>query len=413
MSSLQEKSKTEAYLVKKRSRCALPQVPITCSDRFIAAGPITNRGVRWLRGGVHSVDIGRENDMLDALRLLALVPFLTIVAGCATSERPPSAEIVMEEFRVASDPGIEIYVRNKHPSGMNRFSGGKTVLFVHGATYPSEAYFDLRVGGTSWMEYIARQGYDVYLLDVRGYGKSTRPPQMDKRPEDSPPFAGAAEAIRDVDAVVDFIRKRRGIDKLNLLGHSWGTAVFQNYTSRHNEKVDKLVLYAPVWIRQTPSLVQAGAGPLGAYRSVTMAQAKERWLTGVAEGKKADLIPPGWFEAWAAAMLASDPVGARQTPPVLRAPNGVVEDGLRNRATSQMDWNPEEIRVPVLLIKAEWDQDTPAYMAQALFPKLVNAPYKRYVELGEGTHSIVLEKNRMNLFREVQLFLDEKNERAE
>src|SRR5207344_3358648 len=100
-------------------------------------------------------------------------------------------------------------------------------------------------------------------------------------------------------------------------------------------------------------------------RSVNMAQAKERWLTGVAEGKKADLIPPGWFEAWAAATLASDPVGARQTPPVVRAPNGVVEDGLRSRATSQMDWNPEEIRVPVLLIKAEWDQDTPAYMAQS------------------------------------------------
>ena len=351
--------------------------------------------------------------MSGALRLLSAVLFFTVVAGCATSERQPGIEVVMEEFRVTSDPGIEIYVRNKHPSGMNRFSGSKTVLFVHGATYPSEAAFDLRLAGTSWMEYIARQGYDVYLLDVRGYGMSTRPPQMDKRPEENPPFGGAAEAVRDVDAVVDFIRKRRGIEKLNLLGWSWGTAVFQNYTSRHNQKVEKLVLYAPSWIRQTASLVQAGAGPLGAYRSVTMAQAKERWLTGVAEGKKADLIPPGWFEAWAAATLASDPVGAKQTPPVVRAPNGVVEDGIRSRARSEMDWNPEDIRVPVLLIKAEWDQDTPAYMAQTLFPKLINAPYKRYVELGEGTHSIIIEKNRMNLFREVQLFLDEKHERAE
>jgi hypothetical protein len=37
----------------------------------------------------------------------------------------------------------------------------------------------------------------------------------------------------------------------------------------------------------------------------------------------------------------------------------------------------------------------------------VNAPYKRYVEIGEGTHTVMMEKNRMNLFREVQLFLDE------
>ena len=49
-------------------------------------------------------------------------------------------------------------------------------------------------------------------------------------------------------------------------------------------------------------------------------------------------------------------------------------------------------------------------MAQELFAALVNAPYKRYVELGEGTHTIIMEKNRMNLFREVQLFLDEKHQ---
>ena len=185
----------------------------------------------------------------------------------------------------------------------------------------------------------------------------------------------------------------------------------QWYTSRNNEKVEKLVLYAPVWIRTTPSLVQAGAGPTPAYRTVRMDQAKGRWLTGVAPDKQAALIPPGWFEAWANATFATDAWGASQNPPVLRAPNGVVADGLRYWGNGVIPWKVEDIRVPVLLIKAEWDQDTPAYMAQALFPKLVNAPYKRYVELGEGTHSIIMERNRMDLFREVQLFLDESRTR--
>ena len=45
-------------------------------------------------------------------------------------------------------------------------------------------------------------------------------------------------------------------------------------------------------------------------------------------------------------------------------------------------------------------------MAQALFPLLVNAPLKQYLEIGEGTHSIMLERNRMQLFRAVQGFLD-------
>ena len=334
------------------------------------------------------------------------------LAGCASTGGAGGGGIVMEEFKVQSDPGIQIYVRNKRPAGMTTFSAAKTVLFVHGATYPAETAFDLKLDGISWMDYIAQHGYDVYLLDVRGYGNSTRPPAMDRPPSASAPFGGTEEAMRDVDAVVEFIRKRRGIDKVNLLAWSWGTAIMQWYTSLNSHKVEKLALYAPVWIRQTASLVQTGPGPTPAYRSVSMASAKARWLTGVPEHKKADLIPAGWFEAWSAATIASDPVGAKQNPPVLRAPNGVVADGLKYWGNGVIPWKAEDIRVPVLLIKAEWDQDTPAYMAQNLLPKLTGAPYKRYVELGEGTHTVVMEKNRMNLFREVQLFLDETHQPA-
>ena len=325
---------------------------------------------------------------------------------------PAQLEIVMEEFRVPSDPGIQVYVRNKRPAGMTQFSAAKTVIYIHGATYPAETAFDLKLDGLSWMDYIARQGYDVYLLDVRGYGGSTRPQQMDRPPLESAPFAGTEEAMRDVDAVVDFVRKKRGVDQVNLIGWSWGTAIMQWYSSLNSQKIEKLVLYAPVWIRQTASLVQTGPGPVPAYRSVSMAQAKDRWLTGVPEAKQASLIPAGWFEAWSSATLATDPLGAQQNPPVLRAPNGVVADGLRYWANGVIPWKPEDIRVPVLLIKAEWDYDTPAYMAQALFPKLTGAPYKRYVEIGEGTHTVIMEKNRMNLFREVQLFLDDNHQLA-
>jgi alpha-beta hydrolase superfamily lysophospholipase len=46
-------------------------------------------------------------------------------------------------------------------------------------------------------------------------------------------------------------------------------------------------------------------------------------------------------------------------------------------------------------------------MAQTLFPLLTNSPGKRYVALAEGTHSIIMEKNRLELFKAVQAFLDE------
>ena len=334
-----------------------------------------------------------------------------VVCGCATVQEPQSGQIVMEEALIPSDPGVSVYVRNKRPAGMNSYSPQKTVLYVHGATYPSETAFDLRLDGFSWMDYIARAGYDVWLVDVRGYGGSTRPAAMDQPAAANPPFATTAEAVRDVGAAVDYILKKRGIAKLNLIGWSWGTVTMAWYTAQNNAKVEKLVLYAPVWIRKTASLVQTGPGPIAAYRTVPMNAAKQRWLSGVAPEKQKDLIPTGWFEAWADATWKTDPKAMSQNPPVLRAPNGVVADGQRYWAAGEgkaaMPYQAHDIRVPTLLIKAEWDADTPAYMAQTLFPLLTGAPYKRYVEIGEGTHTVIMEKNRMSLFREVQLFLDE------
>ena len=62
-------------------------------------------------------------------------------------------------------------------------------------------------------------------------------------------------------------------------------------------------------------------------------------------------------------------------------------------------YDPARITVPTLLVHAEWDRDTPPYMAQTLFPLLVNAPGKRYVQLPEGTHTIMMEKNRLYAVR--------------
>jgi pimeloyl-ACP methyl ester carboxylesterase len=325
-----------------------------------------------------------------------------------TGASAQSPRLIMEEMMVpASDPGIEIFVRNKRPADMTSFRPERTVLFVHGATYPADCSFDLKLDGTSWMEYIAARGYDVYLLDLRGYGKSTRPKEMAERPDANGPIVRGDTAVKDIAAVVDFILKRRNIPRLDLMGWSWGTTLMATYATQNPTKVERLVLYAPVWIRRTPSLVQAGPGPLGAYRVVTREQARRRWYTGVPENKKADLIPTGWFDAWADATWATDPEGAKADPPVIRAPNGVVADGIDFFGAGKPYYDPAKISVPTLLVDAEWDSDAPPYMAQTLFPLLVNASGKRYVELAEGTHTIMMEKNRLKLFEAVQAFLDQ------
>jgi len=336
----------------------------------------------------------------------ALAGAMLVLSTGALAKEP---KIAMEEFMVpAVDPGISLYVRNKHPAGAKKFAADKILLYVHGATYPSETAFDLKLNGFSWMDYIAQHGYDVYLVDLRGYGKSTRPPEMDKPAADNEPIVRSETAVKDVGAAVDFILKRRGVQKINLLGWSWGTTTMGWYTAQNNDKVNKLVLYAPQWIRQGGASLTDSGAKLGAYRAVSRDAARGRWLTGVPEDKKAELIPAGWFEAWADATFATDQVGAKMTPPVLRAPNGVVQDGREFWGAGKALYDPAQIRVPTFLAHAEWDADLPGYMLHQYFARLTNAPYKRYVEIGEGTHTVIMEKNRMQLFTAVQQFLDEK-----
>lgn len=338
--------------------------------------------------------------------LVAIGVFVSAVLAMPAFAQTP--RLVTEEMMVKTgDPGIEIYLRNKRPADMATFRPEQTVLFVHGATYPAETAFDLKLDDLSWMEYIASRGYDVWLLDLRGYGKSTRPSEMADKPKSNPPIVRGETAVKDIGTAVDFILRRRNIPRLNLLGWSWGTTLMATYTTQNAQKVERLVLYAPVWIRQTASLVQTGPGPLGAYRMVNREQARQRWYSGVPEEKKAALVPAAWFDTWADATFATDPVGAQMTPPVVRAPNGVVQDSNEFFGAGKPYYDPAKITVPTLLVGAEWDRDAPPYMAQALFPLLVNSPGKRYVALAEGTHTIIMEKNRLKLFEAVQAFLDE------
>lgn len=334
------------------------------------------------------------------LEIVIGVILVWLVSSSALGQR-----IAVETFMIpAADPGIQLHVRNKRLEGRDGFPAEQVVLFVHGATYPSETGFDIDLPGGSWMDNVARKGYDAYFVDVRGYGRSTRPAAMDAPPAENPPFGMTADAVKDVGSAVDFILKRRNIAKLNLIGWSWGTALMAGYTMSNNDKVNKLVLYAPLWTLKAPPPISGS----GAYRTVTRDPARQRGARGIPAQRVEEISPTTWFDQWWQGNLATDPAGARQNPPVVRAPNGVIKDIVDIWGAGKATWEPEKIRVPTLLILAEWDQDTPLYMAQEVFGKLVNAPYKRHVVLGEGTHAIGLEKNRMHLINQVQNFLDEK-----
>ncbi len=338
-----------------------------------------------------------------------LLAALTLAfAGCAQNSSRGEVPLVTEDFMVPSpDAGVQIHVRNKRPADLARMAPGNIILFVHGATTPPEAGFDLKLDGQSWMEWMAQQGNDVWFVSVRGYGRSSRPKEMDEPALNNPPVVRLPTALRDVDTAVDFIRARRGVGKISLLGHSWGTTIMAAYTAQNNAKVHRLALYAPQWLRSQGRSPTDAGGQLGAYRIVTEDGVRKRRGAGLPPGKLEDLMPARWFDAYMEAALASDPWSKTQNPRAFRAPNGVVLDGREFQNIGKPIYDPGLIRVPTLLILAEQDADTPLYMAQTLFPLLVNAPSKRMVVIGDGTHTILTEKNRMQLYREVELHFEE------
>ncbi|UFN48757.1 alpha/beta fold hydrolase [Roseomonas sp. OT10] len=340
-------------------------------------------------------------------RNLLAAPFLaTPLLAAPFLARPAGAQpagVAMEEMLVpGGDPGVQLYLRNKRPESGAPASPARTVLCVHGATYPASTTFDLPLAGVSWMDYMAGRGFDVWSVDLRGYGRSTRDDAMSRPPEGAAPLTTAAQAVSDVAAAVRHIREKRGLPRLSLIGWSWGTTLVGRFATENPGQVERAVLYAPVWTGGTAALGEVS----GAFRSVTRAQARERWMNGVPQDRRANLIPPGWFEHWADATFATDPDGARQVPSVLRAPNGVLVD-LRDWSQGKAGYDPAKLTMPTLLVVAEWDRDTPPIRAFELFPLLTASPGKRLVVLGEGTHTMMLERNRGALFQAVQVFLEE------
>jgi pimeloyl-ACP methyl ester carboxylesterase len=330
--------------------------------------------------------------------------------------QPPAGQaprLVMTETMLPS-PGTSetIFVREKHPAGARKFDADHTVVFVHGATYPASTAFDLPLGGMSWMDYIARQGFDVYSIDLPGYGHASRPAAMDGAADAGKPVEDTAQAVTDYAAVADWVMQRRHLRKLDVVGWSWGTTIAGGYAAAHPDTVNRLVLYAPVWLPLPGSpAVSADTSKIGAYRLVTADAAKSRWLNGVPADKQADLIPGGWFDTWQRATWATDPKAAGGNPPSLRAPNGVSLDFVRYWAQGHATYDPAAITAPTLMIQAEWDHDTPPPRSQGLFPLLTHAAWKEYVLIGEGTHTVMMEKNRMQLFDAVQHFLESRGPR--
>ena len=330
------------------------------------------------------------------------------------------AAVTKQDYFIdAVDPGVKLFVRSKMAEGQKQFTNDNIVLFVHGATYPSTPDFDLQYKDYSWADWMVDKGYVVYMFDKRNYGFSSREKAMDEPAGSNRPLSRSFQVIRDIGSVVDHIRKKHGVNKVTLIGWSWGAMTSGYYTSLNSEKVRKLVLYAPAYALPVHTNLGTGSGSqnkrkpyefnyaLGAYRLGTKAGNDGRWDGEIPVADKSEFREEGVRDAFAIEALKTDPMSDTRSPPALRAPNGVLEDTFM-QSTGRRIWNASSIYVPTLLIAGEFDTWSFAEDRELLMRDLTNAPVKKSVVIKNATHFVLFEKPRFEFFSAINDFLKEK-----
>jgi proline iminopeptidase len=129
---------------------------------------------------------------------------------------------------------------------LGRYLSGKSELAYH--VYGKGSPVVLLAGGpgmeSSYLAPIARgiagAGRKAILLDLRGLGGSSGASR------DGLTLAGG---VADIEA----LRRSLGVDKLSLLGHSYGGSLAQAYAAEHPDNVDRLILLDSVGTDLAPA----------------------------------------------------------------------------------------------------------------------------------------------------------------
>jgi len=273
--------------------------------------------------------------------------------------------------------GVDLYVWEKYAGSP---VAKKVVVLVHGSGTAGRESFDLQVPGKqptySLMDHLAGEGFDVFAPDVRGFGRSSRPETHTE----------IFEHYLDLNAVVDFVRQLRGVEKVSLLAWSYANQYAGMLVMRRPETVDRYVayamhhLYSPDMARRRPKLEW--------YRKNVYVERKAAdWKPRFFSMTPAEVSDPEVVEAYSKAAAQVEK----------RTPTGPDLD----RITSMQPWiSPKLMRVPTMVIHGQYDDQADLDGGLPFFEKLAN-PYKKYVVVPDAGHMGHLQKGYTVFHREV------------
>jgi alpha-beta hydrolase superfamily lysophospholipase len=242
-------------------------------------------------------------------------------------------------------------------------------LLVHGATYSGPTAFGFALAGDhSLATWLAANGITAVTFAIRGYGQSPAPVDGFS--------VTTAAALDDLERVADWIQSARRVDRLHLLGWSWGGRIAGRWAAANPERVDRLVLFAGALLDGPPP-----EPPLAPYRHNDEASVLARL--------EPELTEPSLRKAFASHVARHEP----------RSPTGVFAE----LAGGSPPVEPTSIRRPTLLIYGAADRLYQPNPVAAFFAQLATDDKALVVLPGAG-HFLQVQRPRQRFFAAVSNF---------
>jgi pimeloyl-ACP methyl ester carboxylesterase len=266
------------------------------------------------------------------------------------------------------------------------------ILLVHGGTGAITSY-DLDVPDASFAKALADAGFVVYLMNIRGWERSTSP--VYSLTDTSLVAASCQEAATDIDAVVNYIIKDTRKPQINLFGWAAGAHWASYYTTLHNDKIAHLIVLNGLYGVKAPwRFNEAFADPadpskfstaIPAYRQSNEQAMINTWKTGADADTtiKADSVV---IKAFARSAVSFNNERLLKTPGGFRKESFYMAQGKKY-------WDAHDITAPTLVVRCDNDFWSRPIDLDTYYNDLQNAPVKKRVTLVHANHFVFLDDN--------------------
>ncbi|HUY01775.1 MAG TPA: alpha/beta fold hydrolase [Rhodocyclaceae bacterium] len=288
--------------------------------------------------------------------------------------------IVAEEYW-ANKNGVKLWLYRKYsgPSDAQR----PLLFLVHGSSYSAKTMFDLQVPGRtdySFMDRFARLGFEVWTMDHEGYGHSDRTSSN----------SDIASGVDDLKAAMAIVTELSGQTQATFFGQSSGALRAARFANFHPHHVRQLIVDAFVWTgKDAPTLMQR------AKQLLQLQTSNVRKVDATFYRSVFTRDHPGSSEP-----MIGDAVAQAELEYGDTVPTGTYLD----MVTKLPLVDPEQVKCPVLMIRAEHDGIATDEDLMHFFLRLPN-PDKQMVKIAGLAHNAPFGVNRRRFYHAIHAFL--------